>query len=171
MHGIARLLAKKLNDTLGDDDIEEIDVIIPVPQASNTASAVVSEQVLERHGAWHGIDLASSQELVAHGKTRHDIANTSGWTMYYMRTSISVFCGKYKTQIPDGGFERLSQIRGKKPRQVARQPQASGNSGPWGTAADGSPTVVDGINGQNGIAASITSRMKPTNPRHCEDLG
>lgn len=83
---------------------------------------------------------------------------------------VGVFCGKYKTQIPDGYFEHLNQMRGKKPQQVARQPQASGNSGPVGSAASGSPTVVDGINGEDGVAASTTSRIEPRSPTNREDI-
>lgn len=38
-------LAQKMRDILGDACIEEIDVIIPVPETSNTSAAVVSEKL------------------------------------------------------------------------------------------------------------------------------
>ena len=38
-------LAIKLEETLGKDGVDEIDVIIPVPETANTAAAVVSEKL------------------------------------------------------------------------------------------------------------------------------
>ena len=78
---------------------------------------------------------------------------------------VGVFCGKYKTQIPDGYFEHLNQIRGKKTQQAPQQPQAIGDSGPMATAAD-----VDGSNGQNGVAPSIASRIEPRSPANRGDI-
>lgn len=84
---------------------------------------------------------------------------------------MGVFCGKYKTPVPDGYFDHLNQMRGKKSKTVAvegaHQPATAGNSGPVGTAADGSPVV----NGNGGRTTPVTVRMEPRSPEHREDVG
>ncbi|KAL3960051.1 hypothetical protein ACCO45_005168 [Purpureocillium lilacinum] len=265
-------LAQKLKDTLGEDGINDIDVIIPVPETSNTAAAIVSEQLGKpfsngfvknryvyrtfilpgqkarekgvrrklsamdsefqgrvvclvddsivrgttsreivsmareagarkvifascappiTHPHIHGIDLASPQELIAHEKTRHDIARhikaddviyqdlqdlkaacTEASPQNQIKDfEVGVFCGKYKTPVPDGYFDHLNQMRGKKSKTVAvegaHQPATAGNSGPVGTAADGSPVV----NGNGGRTTPVTVRMEPRSPEHREDVG
>ncbi|KAL2162613.1 hypothetical protein VTH06DRAFT_6449 [Thermothelomyces fergusii] len=228
-------LADKLREVLGEDGIKEIDVIIPVPETSNTAAAVVSERLGKpfsngfiknryvyrtfilpgqkarqksvrrklsamesefqgrvvclvddsivrgttsreivsmareagarkvifascappiKYPHIYGIDLATPQELIAHEKTRQDIAqHINADEVIYQDLDdlksacmeaapngrvtdfeVGVFCGKYQTPVPEGYFEHLNESRGKK-RKMAEQavPTAStapGNSGP-----------------------------------------
>ncbi|KAM4059955.1 glutamine amidotransferase domain-containing protein [Hirsutella rhossiliensis] len=265
-------LAKKLKDTLGEDGIKEIDVFIPVPETSNTAASVVSEQlgkpfsngfVKNRYvyrtfilpgqkarekgvrrklsamesefqgrvvclvddsivrgttsreivsmareaGARkvifascappityphvHGIDLASSNELIAHGKTRQDIAKhinaddviyqdledlkaacTESSPQGHIKDfEVGVFCGEYKTGLPDGYLEHLDRIRKKKSKPAAfasaQQPSTNGNGRPVHTVADSPPAIV---NGRHDVA-SLASTIEPRSPEHREDVG
>ncbi|KAK0635782.1 phosphoribosyltransferase-like protein [Bombardia bombarda] len=228
-------LADKVREILGEEGIKEIDVIIPVPETSNTAAAIVSERLGKpfsngfvknryvyrtfilpgqkarqksvrrklsamesefngrvvllvddsivrgttsreivsmareagarkvifascappiKHPHIYGIDLANPQELIAHEKTREDIAkHINADDVIYQDLDdlkaacteaspggsikdfeVGVFCGKYKTEVPEGYFEHLSHIRGKK-RKVAviseaESPAAVANGGP-----------------------------------------
>lgn len=283
-------LAQKIKETLGEDGIKDIDVIIPVPETSNTAASVVSEQlskpfsngfvknryvyrtfilpgqkarekgvrrklsamesefqgrvvclvddsivrgttsreivsmareagaskvifascappityphVVSRPRPWpvamgdanhvqHGIDLASSSELIAHGKTRQDIArHINADDVIYQDLEdlkaacteasphgrindfeVGVFCGEYKTGLPDGYLEHLERIRKKKSRPAAftsnGRPCTDGSGGVVHTAADGSPVVVNGRHD----AASLASSLEPRSPEHREDIG
>ncbi|KAI1169920.1 amidophosphoribosyltransferase-like protein [Nemania sp. FL0916] len=208
-------LADKIRETIGEEGLRGIDVVIPVPETSNTAAAVVSERlkiplsnafVKNRYvfrtfilpgqklrqksvrrklsaiesefkgrtvllvddsivrgttsreivsmareaGAVkvyfascapplvyphiYGIDLASPQEMIAHEKTREDIAQLIGADdLIYQdldalkqacaeaapkdgvkEFEVGVFCGKYQTAVPEGYFEHLDAIRGQK---------------------------------------------------------
>ncbi|KAL2191936.1 Amidophosphoribosyltransferase [Thermothelomyces heterothallicus CBS 203.75] len=261
-------LADKLREVLGEDGIKEIDVIIPVPETSNTAAAVVSERLGKpfsngfiknryvyrtfilpgqkarqksvrrklsamesefqgrvvclvddsivrgttsreivsmareagarkvifascappiKYPHIYGIDLATPQELIAHEKTRQDIArHINADDVIYQDLDdlksacmeaapggrvtdfeVGVFCGKYRTPVPEGYFEHLNESRGKK-RKIAEQAvptpsTAPGNGGPVNLAKR---TLVDGgaaglgqvgadedVNGEDKIAA------------------
>ncbi|KAJ8129057.1 hypothetical protein O1611_g4577 [Lasiodiplodia mahajangana] len=208
-------LADKIRETIGEEGVRGIDVIIPVPETSNTSAAVVSERlkiplsnafVKNRYvfrtfilpgqklrqksvrrklsaiesefkgrtvclvddsivrgttsreivsmareaGAVrvyfascapplvyphiYGIDLASPREMIAHEKTREDIAQLIGADdLIYQDLDdlkqacaeaapkggvkdfeVGVFCGKYQTAVPEGYFDHLDEIRGKK---------------------------------------------------------
>ncbi|KAL2016128.1 hypothetical protein VTK56DRAFT_4247 [Thermocarpiscus australiensis] len=225
-------LADKLREVLGDDGVKEIDVIIPVPETSNTAAAVVSERLGKpfsngfiknryvyrtfilpgqkarqksvrrklsamesefrgrvvclvddsivrgttsreivsmareagarkvifascappiKHPHIYGIDLATPQELIAHEKTRQDIAkHINADDVIYQDLDdlkaacmeaapagqvkdfeVGVFCGKYKTEVPEGYFEHLNEVRGKKRKmaEAVGTQSAIGNSG------------------------------------------
>ncbi|KAK5662723.1 hypothetical protein OQA88_6130 [Cercophora sp. LCS_1] len=207
-------LAGKIREILGEEGIKEIDVIIPVPETSGTAAAVVSERLGKplsngfvknryvyrtfilpgqkarqksvrrklsamesefkdrvvclvddsivrgttsreivsmareagarkvifascappiTHPHIYGIDLATSSELIAHEKTRQDIAkHINADDVIYQDLDdlkaacseaspggkitdfeIGVFCGEYCTKVPDGYFEHLNESRGK----------------------------------------------------------
>ncbi|KAK4168077.1 Amidophosphoribosyltransferase [Cladorrhinum sp. PSN259] len=97
------------------------------------------------HPHIYGIDLASPQELIAHDKTRQDIAkHINADEVVYQDLNdlkaacteaspggaikdfeIGVFCGSYKTDVPEGYFEHLNDLRGKKIASTA-----VANSGP-----------------------------------------
>ncbi|KAI0397089.1 amidophosphoribosyltransferase-like protein [Xylariaceae sp. FL0594] len=208
-------LADKIRETLGEEGVKGIDVIIPVPETSNTSAAVVSERLkiplsnafiknryvfrtfilpgqklrqksvrrklsaiesefkgrtvclvddsivrgttsreivsmAREAGAVkvyfascapplvyphiYGIDLASPSEMIAHEKTREDIAQLIGADdLIYQDLDdlkqacaeaapeggpkdfeVGVFCGKYQTPVPEGYFEHLDELRGQK---------------------------------------------------------
>ena len=226
-------LADKVREILGEEGVKEIDVIIPIPETSTTAAAVVSERLgkpfsngfvknryvyrtfilpgqkarqksvrrklsametefkdrvvllvddsivrgttsreivsMAReagakkvifascappivHPHIYGIDLASPQELIAHEKTRSDIAkHINADDVIYQDLEdlkaacteaspeglikdfeVGVFCGKYKTAVPKGYFDHLSELRGTKRKAApdASEPVVTGNSGP-----------------------------------------
>ncbi|KAK4247233.1 phosphoribosyltransferase-like protein, partial [Corynascus novoguineensis] len=250
-------LADKLREVLGEEGINEIDVIIPVPETSNTAAAVVSERLGKpfsngfiknryvyrtfilpgqkarqksvrrklsamesefdgrvvclvddsivrgttsreivsmareagarkvifascappiKYPHIYGIDLATPQELIAHEKTRQDIARhiNADDVIYQdlddLKVScmevapggkvtdfeVGVFCGKYQTPVPEGYFEHLNQSRGKK-RKIAEQaaPTPSTAVGSGGPVNLAKRTLVDGggvLGGAGGAA-------------------
>lgn len=275
-------LADKIKEILGEDGVKDIDVIIPVPETSNTAAAVVSERlgrpfsngfvknryvyrtfilagqkmrqksVRRKLSAMHsefngrvvclvddsivrgttsreivgmareagarkvifascappithphiyGIDLASPQELIAHEKTREDIAkHIKADEVIYQDLDdlkaacaeaspqgqikdfeVGVFCGEYKTEVPDGYFEHLSQFRGKKRKfhvEEVRNSTATGNSGPVNVAIH-APTndtskaelrSQKGADGGNDKTLPITYSAAPRSPENREDI-
>ena len=82
----------------------------------------------------YGIDLASPQELIAHEKTRTDIAkHIKADDVIYQDLAdlkaacteaspegkitdfeVGVFCGNYQTDVPEGYFDHLNDLRGTK---------------------------------------------------------
>lgn len=97
-----------------------------------------------------GIDLASPSELVAHERDRFDIAKHIGAEEVIYQDlddlkaacaelsprdpktqdfEVGVFCGKYVTPVPEGYFEHLNDLRGKKRKIHALEGSASGRSG------------------------------------------
>ncbi|KAI2634000.1 amidophosphoribosyltransferase-like protein [Xylaria nigripes] len=240
-------LAAKILETLGEEGVRGIDVIIPVPETSNTAAAVVSERLkiplsnafiknryvfrtfilpgqklrqksvrrklsaiesefkgrtvclvddsivrgttsseivnmAREAGAEkvyfascappllyphiYGIDLASPHEMIAHEKSRKEIAQIIGADdLIYQdlddlkqacadaaphdgvkEFEVGVFCGKYQTEIPEGYFDHLDEIRGKKRK-------ANGEGGLNGVIS-GEAEIT------NGVDASKTRRLE-----------
>lgn len=108
----------------------------------------------------YGIDLASPAELIASGRNVGEIAEIIGAEEVIYQGlddlkaacaecspengpkdfEVGVFCGRYVTPVPDGYFQHLVEIRGKKSHKflsIAPASQAVGNSGPVNVAADG----------------------------------
>lgn len=102
------------------------------------------------HPHIYGIDLASPSELVAHERDRFDIAKHIGAEEVIYQDlddlkaacaelsprdpktqdfEVGVFCGKYVTPVPEGYFEHLNDLRGKKRKIHALEGSASGRSG------------------------------------------
>ncbi|KAK3327459.1 phosphoribosyltransferase-like protein [Cercophora scortea] len=254
-------LADKVREILGEEGIKEIDVIIPVPETSNTAAAIVSERlgkpfsngfVKNRYvyrtfilpgqkarqksvrrklsamesefngrvvllvddsivrgttsreivsmareaGARkvifascappiifphiYGIDLADPKELIAHEKSREDIAKhinaddviyqdlddlkaacTEASPNHEIKDfEIGVFCGKYKTEVPEGYFAHLSENRGAMLATISQHaghPIAIGNGGAVNVAANGVSKVGRGAARGNGDASAHRS--------------
>ncbi|RYP92080.1 hypothetical protein DL770_001810 [Monosporascus sp. CRB-9-2] len=95
------------------------------------------------HPHIYGIDLADPVDLIAHGKTRQEIAKYIGAddvifqdldgkdglkaacieaaesTSQVEDFEVGVFCGKYVTEVPEGYFEHLSELRSGKREQKA----------------------------------------------------
>ncbi|KAK4453756.1 Amidophosphoribosyltransferase [Podospora aff. communis PSN243] len=262
-------LADKIREILGEEGLKEIDVIIPVPETSNTAAAVVSERLGKpfsngfvknryvyrtfilpgqkarqksvrrklsamesefngrvvclvddsivrgttsreivsmareagarkvifascappiKHPHIYGIDLASPQELIAHEKTRQDIAkHINADDVIYQDLGalkaacaeaspnseikdfeVGVFCGTYKTEVPEGYFEHLNESRGKK-RKMAGADEASsalvGNSGPVSVSR---PEGCFKLDLRTVEEAAITN--EPRSPQNREDI-
>ncbi|KAI1340751.1 nucleophile aminohydrolase [Xylariaceae sp. FL0016] len=231
-------LAEKIRETLGEKGVKEIDVVIPVPETSNTAAAVVSERLnIQLSNAFvknryvyrtfilpgqkarqksvrrklsaiepefkgrvvclvddsivrgttskeivsmareagatkvyfvsaappvcyphiYGIDLCSPQELIAHEeKTRRGIADRIGAdeVIYQDLDALKeackeastgevsnfedgVFCGKYATEVPDGYFEHLNEIRGKKRKTAGSSALTANGNGLLAASTNG----------------------------------
>ncbi|KAK3938561.1 Amidophosphoribosyltransferase [Diplogelasinospora grovesii] len=101
------------------------------------------------HPHIYGIDLASPKELVASDKDRFEIAKVIGAEEVIYQSlddlkaacleisppngpkefEVGVFCGSYVTEVPEGYFEHLEMLRGKK-AQKKRAAELSADSGP-----------------------------------------
>ncbi|KAJ4153463.1 hypothetical protein LMH87_009948 [Akanthomyces muscarius] len=213
---MGRKLADKMREILGEKGIEEIDVVIPIPETSNTSASVLAsclnkplsnafvknrytfrtfimpgqkarQQGIRRklspihsefrdkivllvddsivrgntsreivlmsreagakkvilascspeitHPHVYGIDLADPNQLVAHGKTRQQIAKEIGADELIYQSlddlkaacfeaiegetqitdfEVGVFSGKYQTDVPESYFQHLSELRAAK---------------------------------------------------------
>ncbi|OAQ97594.1 hypothetical protein LLEC1_04014 [Akanthomyces lecanii] len=213
---MGRKLADKMREILGEKGIEEIDVVIPIPETSNTSASVLAsclnkplsnafvknrytfrtfimpgqkarQQGIRRklspihsefrdkvvllvddsivrgntsreivlmsreagakkvilascspeitHPHVYGIDLADPSQLVAHGKTRQQIAKEIGADELIYQAlddlkaacfeaiegetqitdfEVGVFSGKYQTDVPESYFQHLSELRAAK---------------------------------------------------------
>ncbi|KAM4055369.1 glutamine amidotransferase domain-containing protein [Hirsutella rhossiliensis] len=252
-------LAKKMKEALSEKVIKEIDVVIPVPETSNTAAATLAKyldkpysnafvknryvyrtfilpgqdarkkgvrrklspiesefkgknvcivddsivrgttsreivQMAREAGAVrvyvvscspaianphiYGIDLADPAELVAFGRTSQEIAEhiAADAVVYQDINDLQaaciqaaegeskvhnfeggVFSGKYITEVPDGYFEHLSKLRGKKKQDADEMLVASG--GPVNVAT-GQQTASEG----DAVGSGLTS------PEYREDI-
>jgi len=89
------------------------------------------------HPHIYGIDLSSPSELIAHNRSRFDIAEYINAEEVVFQSlddlkdacaqlsprdpktqtfEVGVFCGSYVTSVPDGYFEHLDRLRGTKPK-------------------------------------------------------
>ncbi|KAM5352863.1 hypothetical protein ACJ41O_005585 [Fusarium nematophilum] len=236
-------LAKRVRDVLGEKGVQEIDVVIPVPETSNTAAAVLAKhldkpystafiknryiqrtfivpgqsartksvrrklspiesefrdrvvaiiddslvQMAREAGATkvifvsaspavtdshiYGIDLADPAELVAHGRTHKEVAEKIGADELIYQTledleaacieaaggktdiisfEVGVFSGQYKTDVPEGYFEKLSQLRGKKRKRTV------------GSAKEGEPNTSKTYLVANGGPVNVAARRQRT---------
>ncbi|XP_044718062.1 glutamine amidotransferase domain-containing protein [Hirsutella rhossiliensis] len=217
-------LAKKMKEALSEKVIKEIDVVIPVPETSNTAAATLAKyldkpysnafvknryvyrtfilpgQDARKKGvrrklspiesefkgknvcivddSIYGIDLADPAELVAFGRTSQEIAEhiAADAVVYQDINDLQaaciqaaegeskvhnfeggVFSGKYITEVPDGYFEHLSKLRGKKKQDADEMLVASG--GPVNVAT-GQQTASEG----DAVGSGLTS------PEYREDI-
>ncbi|KAL6802621.1 Amidophosphoribosyltransferase [Trichoderma sp. SZMC 28013] len=188
-------LAKKMREVLTAKEIEEIDVVIPVPETSNTAAAtlascldrpysnafvknryvfrtfilpgqearkkgirrklspiesefngkaicIVDDSIVRGNTSReiYGIDLADPDELVAYNRTTEEVAENiqadkvifqslqdlkdacteaADDTNDVKEFEVGVFSGKYITEVPDGYFEHISELRGKNKKRKA----------------------------------------------------
>ncbi|KAI1501241.1 amidophosphoribosyltransferase [Biscogniauxia marginata] len=261
-------LAKKMRETLGESGIQEIDVVIPVPETSNTAAAILAKhlnkpysnafvknryvyrtfilpgqearqkgvrrklspiesefkgkniclvddslvrgvtsreivQMAREAGAArvyfvscspeithphiYGIDLADPAELVAHGKTRQEIAQHINAHEVIFQSledlkaacieategeskvtdfEVGVFCGKYITEVPEGYFEHLSRVRGKKGKIAVEEEAGAGKA--MLVASSGPVNVSPGQQGQSEDDGAVGSGMK--SPEYRDDI-
>lgn len=160
----------------------------------------------------YGIDLASPAELIAHEKTREDIArHINADDVIYQDLDdlkaacseaspngeitdfeVGVFCGSYKTEVPEGYFEHLSESRGKK-RKIAAAADSTtptGRPGSPSLVANGGPVNVCGgaaeetqqdvtLRGKDGVVngatngtatADVEEAVDPRSPVNREDI-
>ncbi|KOS23122.1 Amidophosphoribosyltransferase [Escovopsis weberi] len=249
-------LAKKLRQTLGEEGIRGIDVVIPVPETSSTAAATLASclgidfslafvknryvyrtfilpgqdarkkgvrrklspiesefkgksvcivddsivrgttsreivQMAREAGAVrvvvvscspeiknphiYGIDLADPAELVAYQRTTEEIAQHINADVIVFQDledmtaacieavesksevqgfEVGVFSGEYVTEVPEGYFEHLRELRGKKKKRGSLM-----NGGPVNVSA-GQTTPDNGNVTHNGLKS----------PEHCQDI-
>ncbi|KAI1844978.1 hypothetical protein JX266_008771 [Neoarthrinium moseri] len=118
------------------------------------------------HPHIYGIDLASPNELLASDRDRFAIAKIiDADEVVYQDLSdlkaacaecspehgpkefeVGVFCGSYVTPVPDGYFEHLVELRGKKPKTAAALPNAT----PQPIASSGPTLTGASTNGESG---------------------
>ncbi|KAH0499606.1 hypothetical protein TgHK011_006786 [Trichoderma gracile] len=245
-------LAKKMREVLTEKEIAEIDVVIPVPETSNTAAATLASsnfsfvfrtfilpgqearkkgirrklspiesefdgkaicivddsivrgntsreivQMAREAGATrvyvvscspeimnqhiYGIDLADPDELVAYNRTTDQVAENiqadkvifqslddlkaacveaAGEGSEVKEFEVGVFSGKYITDVPEGYFEHISQLRGKNKKRKANCSESM-------LIANGG--VVNVAPGQNGAQGNGT-RNGVVSPSYREDI-
>ncbi|KAI1313290.1 putative amidophosphoribosyltransferase [Xylaria venustula] len=268
-------LADKIRETIGDEGVRGIDVIIPVPETSNTAAAVVSERLkiplsaaftknrfvgrtfilpgqklrqksvrrklsaiesefqgrtvclvddsivrgttskeivsmAREAGAVkvyfascapplvyphiYGIDLASPHEMIAHEKTREDIAQLIGADdLIYQglddlkqacveaapnggvkEFEVGVFCGKYQTVVPEGYFDHLDEIRHKNRAEAVPKGTLAASSNPVNGPDTSRPFTLEvppnNIPRNADPATLLSASNAPRTPENREDI-
>ncbi|KFH46148.1 Amidophosphoribosyltransferase-like protein [Hapsidospora chrysogenum ATCC 11550] len=145
------------------------------------------------HPHIYGIDLADPVDLVAHGRTRQEIAEyidadevifedlegpdglkaacleAADSTSQVQDFEVGVFCGKYVTDVPEGYFDHLSDLRnGKRGQQTALVEIEAGINGEGGNVV-ASSGPADGPS-----AAEEANTLRNANgvktPEHREDI-
>lgn len=117
------------------------------------------------HPHIYGIDLVSQKELLASGKDQSEIARVIGADEMIFQSledlkeaclglsppdgpkdfEVGVFCGSYVTEVPEGYFDHVAELRGEKPSTggdasagvPARNSALVGSGGPTNVAANG----------------------------------
>ncbi|KAM3528810.1 hypothetical protein NHJ13051_002211 [Beauveria bassiana] len=237
-------LADKVKEILGEKGVDEIDVVIPIPETSNTSASVLAsclnkplsnafvknrytfrtfimpgqkarQQGIRRklspiqvefrdkvvllvddsivrgntsreivlmsreagakkvilascspeitHPHVYGIDLADPGQLVAHGKTRQQIAKEIGADELIYQSlddlkaacleaiegetqikdfEVGVFSGKYQTDVPESYFQHLSELRASKGQKRKPADEAGPDSKKLTVIANGGPVNV-----------------------------
>ncbi|KAI0145141.1 amidophosphoribosyltransferase-like protein [Xylariaceae sp. FL1272] len=143
----------------------------------------------------YGIDLASPQEMIAHEKTREDIAQLIGADdLIYQdlddlkaacaeaapkggvsEFEVGVFCGAYQTDVPDGYFEHLNDLRGTKRKIAAVEGSSTatetGNSGPVMVSDPNSASLeVPQRTAALATGGGTPVRPRTPNPENREDI-
>ncbi|KAF1738453.1 Amidophosphoribosyltransferase [Beauveria bassiana] len=115
------------------------------------------------HPHVYGIDLADPGQLVAHGKTRQQIAKEIGADELIYQSlddlkdacleaiegetqikdfEVGVFSGKYQTDVPESYFQHLSELRASKGQKRKPADEAGPDSKKLTVIANGGPTNV-----------------------------
>jgi amidophosphoribosyltransferase len=95
-----------------------------------------------------------------------------------MSFEVGVFCGRYQTEVPDGYFDHLNELRGRNRKvdnvivEELRVPLASGDGGPVGgperNSGHPAKVVVQGHSSSNGVARE--SAASSSMPRNRDDI-
>ncbi|RYP20507.1 hypothetical protein DL765_002752 [Monosporascus sp. GIB2] len=160
-------LANKLRETLGEKGFREIDAVIPVPETSNTAAATLesclsvefsSAFVKNRYVSYGRTTQEIAQHINADAVTFQDLSDLTAACIEaaegeseIQSFEVGVFSGEYVTEVPEGYFEHLSNIRGNKGRPV-------------NTAAGQQMVPEQTITAKNGLASPEYSEDIKTAP-------
>jgi amidophosphoribosyltransferase len=139
------------------------------------------------HPHIYGIDLASPSELIASDRDRHAIAKVIGADEVVYQDlddlkaacaecspehgpkefEVGVFCGSYVTSVPEGYFEHLVELRGKKKKTVLVPALTQSDAQ---TVASSGPVLENATATLNGESAQELETMRVKSPMVREDI-